>query len=348
MLLFLLILGILIPDIFCSAVSSVPLILYNHAGAPIELWWINAFVPSRDLVLQSSKPLRNATSVTVNSYDTHEFLVKFFNRADSPQGYFVKGPEEEEVHVHYDPSIDQFQVKVTTEYDRWVEKMDVFTMKCLNDKSMKFSECLALEVQGQFTQLYDEHQKVLKYREAMSRELRNYTCSDPSLGTSSPINSFVYSFGGKEYPVDTLFDLPYAKIWTVANFITDDECEVFRQHAWGKLKSAAVVGPDGRSTLSKNRRAQDAHYEIPIDYPEGDPLWPLYSRVMNFANIYGNLTIEFPGQETFNVIQYNPSDEYLPRIRYYFSKFYFDIFLQIVMVIAMGLLIALVDVLPPQ
>ena len=293
--------------------GSVHMTLFNHAGAPIELWWINTFVPDRPLVLQTSKPVRNATSTDVNSYETHEFLVKFFNNSDSPQGHFIKGPKEEEVHVHYDASLDQFQIKVMTDLDHWVEKMDISSAKCINDNSMKFSECLAVDVQKEFTKLSEEHRQVMRYREEMSRLLRNYTCADTSLNTSVPINRFVYTFGDVEYKVNTHFDLPSAKIWTIPAFLTDDECEVFRQHAFGKLKSATVVGADGRGELSRHRKAQDAHYDIPIDYPEGDPLWPLYSRIIDFANTYGNLSVQFEGQESFTVIQYNPNDQYLPR-----------------------------------
>ena len=296
-----------------SAGDSVHMTVFNHAGAPIELWWVNTFVPERPLVLQSEKPVRNATSTYVNSYDTHEFVVKFFNKPDSPQGHFVKGPEEEEVHVHFDASADQFQIKVTTDLDRWVEKMDVSSAKCLNDTSMKFSECLAVDTHNEFKHIAEEHRQVMKHRDEMSRLLRNYTCADTSLNTSTPIETFHYSVGDKEYEVGVHFDLPSAKIWTIADFLTDDECELFRQYAFGKLKSATIVGSDGRSELSRHRKAQDAHYYFSSGNFEGDPLWPLYSRIVNFANTHGNLNMHYEGQEGFTIIQYNPSDQYLPR-----------------------------------
>ena len=48
------------------------------------VWWINIF--ERDgsplghpLVRQTPKPIRNNTDFTINSYDTHAFIVKFLH-----------------------------------------------------------------------------------------------------------------------------------------------------------------------------------------------------------------------------------------------------------------------------
>ena len=51
---------------------------------PLIVWWINIF--ERDasalghpLVRQTPKPIRNNTDFTINSYDTHAFIVKFLH-----------------------------------------------------------------------------------------------------------------------------------------------------------------------------------------------------------------------------------------------------------------------------
>jgi hypothetical protein len=107
--------------------------------------------------------------------------------------------------------------------------------------------------------------------------------------------------------------MPNAKIWAAKNFITDKECDILRESATGKLARATVAGEDGRSEYSIHRRAQQAHYDIPYDEPETDPLWPLYNRIMQFQNQHGKMNLSLPGQEGFTIIQYNPSDEYHPR-----------------------------------
>lgn len=97
------------------------------------------------------------------------------------------------------------------------------------------------------------------------------------------------------------------------DFITDEECQKFFDEGKGKLRRATVAGPDGGSVISEHRKAQQAHYSMPIDDWEGDVLWPLYKRAITFANKYGKLNVERPGQEDFTIIQYNPTDEYMPR-----------------------------------
>ena len=45
--------------------GSVIMRILNHAGAPIELFWINVFDPQRPLLKQTAKPIRNNTDNVV-------------------------------------------------------------------------------------------------------------------------------------------------------------------------------------------------------------------------------------------------------------------------------------------
>ena len=75
----------------------------NLAGAPIQLYWINTFKPGREEVLQTQTPIRNGTDTTINSYDTHQFLVRFKDTSQSEATVeFEKGPREEVVTITYD------------------------------------------------------------------------------------------------------------------------------------------------------------------------------------------------------------------------------------------------------
>ena len=293
--------------------EQVPMTVSNHAGGPIELWWVNTLSPKRELILQSPKPVRNASSIHINSYNSHEFMVKFYQRNDTIEGHFVKGPQEEEIHVYFDETTNQLRVKVSSEFDDWVDTLETATEKCIQDPSRRLSECMAEDVYRKVLKQSQDHEDVLRSRDAMAFKLRNYTCADPDIQTSAPINSFHYSFDGKTYKVDTMFEMPTTKIWATQNFITDEECAIFRAHAKGNLHRATVAGDDGHSEYSNNRRAQQAHYDLPIDNPETDPLWPLYARIMDFLNTNGHFHFEHAGQEDFTIIQYNPSDEYFPR-----------------------------------
>ena len=64
-------------------------------------------------------------------------------------------------------------------------------------------------------------------------------------------------------------DTSHAKIWTVDNFITDDECKVLMDHGRPKLRRATVAAEDGSSIVSENRKAQQASYDYAGDE---DPL----------------------------------------------------------------------------
>ncbi len=72
------------PTVISAAapVNSIPVKVVNHAGAPIELWWIDTYKNDGTLIKQTSKPIRNSTDAVINSYDTHQFLVKFLKAGD--------------------------------------------------------------------------------------------------------------------------------------------------------------------------------------------------------------------------------------------------------------------------
>lgn len=95
--------------------------------------------------------------------------------------------------------------------------------------------------------------------------------------------------------------------------ISDDECAFLREKSQGKLTRAVIAGDDGNPVVSETRKAQQAHYSLPLDNWETDFLWPLYHRTLTFANEIGGMDVHRPGQEDFTIIQYDPSDEYMPR-----------------------------------
>lgn len=99
--------------------------------------------------------------------------------------------------------------------------------------------------------------------------------------------------------------------------ITDEECSILAKHAEGKLTRASVVNANGTASLSDHRKAQQAQWGMPLDWPsiESNALWPLFHRILKFASEYGKLSLQPVGQEGFVIIQYNPNadDQYFPR-----------------------------------
>ncbi len=45
-------------------------------------------------------------------------------------------------------------------------------------------------------------------------------------------------------------------------------------------------------------------------FPQSSPLWNLYNRLIEFANLKTGYGLEMAGQESLTVIQYNVGDEY--------------------------------------
>lgn len=103
----------------------------------------------------------------------------------------------------------------------------------------------------------------------MSARLRNYTCADPTMNTTTPISSKTVNIMNKQYHMDTYLDMDSAKIWSVSNFITPDECSILMNYGVKHLRRATVAGEDGLGTISIHRRAQQASYTIK---GESDPL----------------------------------------------------------------------------
>jgi hypothetical protein len=107
----------------------------------------------------------------------------------------VKGPRDEDVHVHYEDG--KFRIKVTSDYDEWVSKLEKTTKKCLNDKSQPFTNCMADDVYKEVSVITEEKRVITKYRDTVAEKFRNYTCADPTLETSPAIATFKYTYADK-------------------------------------------------------------------------------------------------------------------------------------------------------
>lgn len=292
--------------------GSVTMRIVNHAGAPIELFWINVFDEGRPLVKQTTKAIRNNTDTTINSYDTHMFLAKFLKEVEGAEVEFTKGPKEEVITISYElqPNGERKMfVKQVTKYDEVMMKVENATRSCSQLKDQEFDACFTDGVVQDVVKLEETKAEITKYRNLMSERLRNYTCEDDMMETSKALNTRPLTINGVHYDADMLFENGQAKIWTVRDFITDAECSVLEKHAKPLLKRATVAAEDGSSVISENRKAQQAGYDLHQKNPN-DPLIPLHARVLAMTNAIAGYALGPEGQEDFTVIQYNPDDQY--------------------------------------
>jgi hypothetical protein len=162
--------------------------------------------------------------------------------------------------------------------------------------------------------LSDAKTTLQQYSTLISGRLRNYTCIDESMQTSTPIYTYntmlQYRGMDREYEVNVLLDKNNSKIWTVDNFVSKEECNVFIEHGAPKLKRATVSSSDGTGVVSESRKANQAQYSFFNSVSE-DPNYELYQRVLNMTNTHTGFQLERAGQSGFSIIQYDISDQYL-------------------------------------
>lgn len=172
-------------------------------------------------------------------------------------------------------------------------------------------ECISSKVNDEFNKIKQRKEKLIEYRDKMSRKLRNYTCEDPMMETTKPVRSYEYKFLGKNYNIEVLLDMPRSKIWMIKDFVEDFECNELMNYGKPRLTRATVADDDGTSILSESRKANQAGYILDVQNPRSDILWPLYDRIINVINYHSEYNILPEGQEGYTIIQYNPGDEYI-------------------------------------
>lgn len=216
--------------------------------------------------------MRNNTETSINSYNGHQFVARFLNHIDGVEAKFTKGPREERIIVTYDELTGEMNAKVTSKFDEIKEAVSASAKLCSNLKGEKYSECIADQIAEDVNRISDSKILMQKFRDLTADRLRNYTCADEALQSSTPIGTVHQNVQGQLYRIDELMDTSHAKIWTVDNFIKDEECELLEKHGKPRLRRATVAAEDGSSIISENRKANQAGYDFRGKHEE-DPLW---------------------------------------------------------------------------
>lgn len=300
--------------------QSVSMKIINQAGFPIELFWINTFESELSYVMQTDKPIRNDTSYSINSFDTHEFQVRFLNEGIGSPTNFRKGPLNDEIiTVLFNPDEESLYVTQEQKHDDIRNSIREAIMNHSSNNSCasfsydseEFYKCLADHVSPKILSIDDSAQRFKSSWSKLSDRLRDYICNDETLETSNITNAYGAQYENFKFKVDELFSDSHAKIWKVDNFITPYECEILEKFGRPRLHRATVNDGAGGSMVSDARKAQQATYGFQNPKTE-DPLWPLYNRVLAVVNSHSNYTMLPDGQESFTIIQYDKTDEYKP------------------------------------
>jgi 2OG-Fe(II) oxygenase superfamily len=174
----------------------------------------------------------------------------------------------------------------------------------------EYMGCIKQRISGGLSQLHAAVSTVKSYRDMMALSLRNYTCHDDNLESSPAARSMAFMHDDVEYQLDVLLEMTNAKIWTVSNFISDDECNILMEQGRPKMVSAVVADSvTGKPVLNEGRKAKQASYAAPGDF---DPLLALKKKVLALTNSFAGYNLDLPGQEELTIIQYNKNDHYAP------------------------------------
>eukprot|EP01031_Cornospumella_fuschlensis_P024473 gene24473-29578_t len=307
-----------------EAGDSLALRVYNFAGAPIDVLWINVRAKNADDRYKAIVPtVRNGTDVAINTYDSHQFLIKFAKQTSGPKAVFTKNSDEEEViDVYFDEIFGNFSIK--HDYDlppQHIDSIQQALEACNKADTQSYASCVARGAMADMKRISEAQSRINRYRDAISYRLRNYTCADESLTTTEPVETYPYKYvpssgssaSERDYQVKIFLDMPAAKIWAVDNFLTDEECNILETTGRPKFRRATVAAEDGTSTVSEHRKAQQASYDHHQHGDrEADPLWDLQQRIIALTNYHSNYSLGLDGQEGFTIIQYNPDDQYTP------------------------------------
>lgn len=207
------------PSLLCYEASSVSLKINNYAGMPIDLFWVNTFEPGRALVGLTASPIVNRTSQVFNSYSSHEFMIKFTETGEegtpsSAEAHFTKGPVDEELDVYFDKESGVFRIEEAAGVTALSLATAAGLETCLSTHDIKEEgdssshvKCVADSVFASVARVAEEKARLKRYRSTLSERFRNYTCADPSLNTSEPIESFTYVHGEASFSAHVSYAL---------------------------------------------------------------------------------------------------------------------------------------------
>lgn len=234
---------------------------------------MNTFDAARDLVAQTKKPLRNNTDAKINSYNGHQFQAKFLNHLPGTEVTFTKGPEEETFTITYDDETQQLAAVQSSSETEVIDMISKTIDNCNAKDDTALNKCITEAITEEIERILKTKSVMEDYRDKMSNKLRNYTCADPKMQNTEPLRTYQINHLDKRYAIKVLLEQDRAKIWTVDNFITENECKILMDHARPNLSKATVASEDGSSSYSENRKAQQAHYDVNAEQKDTDPLW---------------------------------------------------------------------------
>jgi len=302
--------------------------IINDSGRRVDIHWIHP--QTGEMVLQSTPDVLNGASMDLNSYVSHTFQVRELPAKKSG----VCGGENEECRVDHftvNQNVDQIvfvrervEVEHTDSKTIANESAGKLLDECKSTAKSQLAEkpteaasileelasCVKTGIAAEIERANEEVAFQAEIRKKIADSWENYTCADDAVNATEPKKSDVRWRGKK---VSVMIDRPAAKIHTIENFLTEDECAAVEDAARPKLHDATVADGSGGSKLSENRKAKQAGIKVHWkNEKEGDLIARLSRRVYDYVNHVLPFDIKENGQEDLMSIQYfgrGPDDE---------------------------------------
>lgn len=220
--------------------------------------------------------MRNNSDHSVNTFATHSFNFRFAHHVEGVDANYTMGPSDVKVRVVYDEIKQEMHLDIIDAATEMKALVQSATQEChkqhLDDKD-GLKACLVDNLMNEVNRVGDSIDRLENYRSKMSNRIRNYICEDDDVVSSEPLKSFDYYHLDGSYMVDMYLDTENAKIWTIDNFITEEECDLLVESTKDRLQPAGTVGADGLEEISSTRKAQQASYEFNKSNIRSDKLW---------------------------------------------------------------------------
>jgi hypothetical protein len=304
------------------------LMIINNAEYPVELIWEHPLKTDMDPErYQSIGIYRNDTQHTITSYENHKFILRYAQddkipippRLKSLSTMFVKGPRFETITASYDPFENLLSVKQDIKYDRMKDTVRQSLTTCQqtfvanNGTYEDLVACITDDMFVDHLQTAGKTEDLINENRQLAQIIRDHDCARSEyLETTPPVSTYNATMGSRTYVINVLLDLPSAKIWTVDDFVEEEECDFIKRkgHENGLQQATVVDQMTGMATTSDSRRASQGLYQNSYQSSDGDPLYYLYQRAYSLANYHAKLKLGLEGQEGFQIIKYDVNGQY--------------------------------------
>ena len=244
------------------------------------------FSDETNLASPSVQPLKLTVRATdedyIIAYDDKEHMFKTANFDMIEDNHIVDQEAPSSTKSSIENLEELFEKNKNPKFNKIQRSIATCVMENKIHGKEKVQVCIQKSLSPIYNKLETEMYYIKQHIEQMAFKLRNYTCADDDLDTTTPIRSFQVTKNSithtysTETQTDTIrpvktgintetvnvhLNTTHANIWTIEEFISQEECDTLMKFGSTRLTRATVAADDGSSIVSYNRKAQQASYD---------------------------------------------------------------------------------------